>query len=106
MMILPGTKLAVKMAERGVNILRVSPLYAWDEESGGQMGYLVEFEYKFKGYIDREQPHKVTEGWRKTAVEFYPTSLQAPTSLESAIEHVYSLAVSVQDSLAKPFAER
>ena len=97
--------LMVKMAERSINVLDTKPIYGWDDSRSSVIGYMVDFEYQYSGYLDPDCPEVMTTGWRKMSYEYFGPDL-APLSVGDAYEEVYKIATKVQDTIATPFQER
>lgn len=99
----------IKLALHNINILNVELKYGWSEEEGGTEALIVEYEYKFEGYVDEEDPEMRSVGWRKSSVEIFGKNEEfgfTPPCVYDAIECVYKIAVATQAELAKPFEER
>lgn len=97
--------ITVKLAERNINILSTKLIYYWNEGSSIVVGYMIDYEYQFRGYLKGSGAETPSTGWRKMSYEYLPPSSKRP-SLAGALEEVYEVATKAQTTLALPPKER
>lgn len=99
----------LKLALHNINILDVKLKYSWNEEMGSADTIVVEYEYKYEGFMDENEPNCCSVGWRKSSVEIFGKTeglRYTPPTLYDAIECVYNVATATQAELAKRFEDR
>lgn len=78
----PLEEIALKLADKFINILDVTPVY----QDNNPTGYIILFEYKFKT--------PTRDGWHKLAIECQTSSLAV------AYFEVYDLAATLQERMS------
>ena len=99
----------LKLALHNINILDVKLKYSWHEELGNADSIIIQYEYKYEGFMDESEPNMMSTGWRKSSVEVFGRADGVgynPPTVYDAIECVYEIATATQAELAKRFEDR